>query len=412
MQDSKKEKKPKAKKISMFWYRFAQLSTKIMVSMWFKRKFIRNEVKGKKGPFVIIANHQAALDFANLMGVTREHVSFIISNSFFNTNPLKSALDKAGMIPKQQFQTGVRDLKRMRSVLDNGGILAIYPAGLMCEDGLSTPIPEATYKFLQWLRADIYMAKTYGTYFVMPKWSKKKRPGRTYLDVYKLFDKEELASMPIDEIKARANEALLFDAYRDQEKYMIKYKGAENIEGLENVLYKCPHCGEEFSVKVKDESVIYCERCGFEEKCDEYGFLHKTSEVGEEIRYASDWARTIYNDLKEKIASGEYTEISASTKIRMIDYEERKFREVGEGNLKVTRDHITLNGTVNGEPLELSLQLAMFASLPFTPGVHVEIQHGDDIYRCMLEDGKLAMKIVNTVKAFYELSVAEHSARN
>ena len=32
-----------------------------------KRKFLRNEIKGKKGPFVIIANHEAAIDFVNLI---------------------------------------------------------------------------------------------------------------------------------------------------------------------------------------------------------------------------------------------------------------------------------------------------------------------------------------------------------
>ncbi len=404
------EKKQK-QKVSMFWYRFAQLAARVMVKMWFKRKFIRNEVKGKKGPFVIIANHQAALDFANLIGVSREHVSFIISSSFFNTNPIKGLLDKAGMIPKQQFQTGVRELKRMRSVIDNGGILGIYPAGLMCEDGLSTPIPVATYKFLQWLKADIYMARTYGTYFVMPKWSKKKRPGKTFLDVYKLFDKDELADMPIAEIKARTDEALLFDAYREQEKYMVKYKGGNNVEGLENVLYKCPLCGEEFSIKVKNTDTLYCEACGYEERCDEYCFLNKTSEVGTEIRYVSDWARHIYDELKREILEGGFTEISAKTSVSMIDYEEREFKNVGNGEIRVTKEHITLIGTVKGEPIELSLQTAAFASLPFSPGKYVELQHGEDIYRCILDDGKLAMKIVNAVKIFYEMAVGEHELR-
>ena len=72
----------------------------------------------------------------------------------------------------------------MKAVVEEKGILVIYPAGLMCEDGLSTPIPNATFRFLQWMHADVYMAKTYGTYFCTPKWSKKRRRGRTYLDVY------------------------------------------------------------------------------------------------------------------------------------------------------------------------------------------------------------------------------------
>ncbi|MBQ9740016.1 MAG: YscO family type III secretion system apparatus protein, partial [Kiritimatiellae bacterium] len=49
--------------------------------------------------------------------------------------------------------------------IDEEGILVIYPAGLMSDDGTSTPIPAATYSFLKWIKADIYMAKTIGTYF-------------------------------------------------------------------------------------------------------------------------------------------------------------------------------------------------------------------------------------------------------
>lgn len=409
MKEKNKQEGPR--KVSMFWFRVAQTCSKFIASMWFKRKFVRNEVKGKKGPFVIIANHQAALDFANLIGVTREHITFVISNSFFNTVPIKKQLDKAGMIPKQQFQTGINDMRRMREVLDCGGILALYPAGLMCEDGLSTPIPDATYRFLRWLGTDVYMARTEGSYFVMPKWSRKKRPGRTFLDVYKLFSKEELTKMPIDELKTRANEALLFDAYRDQERNMVKYRGCENIEGLENVLYKCPHCLEEFSIKVKDVSTIYCEACGFEQKCDEYGFLHKTSEVGEEIRYVSDWSRRIYSDMKDSILSGEYSEIEADANISMIDYDKHKFVEVGRGTLKITREHITLLGNVKGERVDISLPTAMFPSMPFGPGRYVELQNGEDIYRCVLDDGRLAMKMINTVKVYYELAISGHSTQ-
>ena len=88
--------------------------------------------------------------------------------------------------------------------------------------------------------------------------------------------------------------ALLFDAYREQEKLMVKYRGASNIEGLQNVLYICPHCGKEFTVRVKNKSTLYCTECGFAHTSDAYGFLHNTGGVGDEIRYVSDWSRTVY----------------------------------------------------------------------------------------------------------------------
>jgi len=110
----------------------------------------------------------------------------------------------------------------------------------MCEDGLSTPIPAATYKFLKWLGVDVYVAKATGTYFVMPKWTGGMRPGRTTMDIYKLFDARELADMDVETVKKRTEEALLFDAYREQEQMQVTYKHNDDLQGLENVLYMCP----------------------------------------------------------------------------------------------------------------------------------------------------------------------------
>ena len=317
-------------KQSRFWYTITRIAAGFVSRFIFKRRFLRNEIKGKKGPFVIIANHQASLDFVNLMGASKYMMTFVVSNSFYNTLPVKGVMKKIGVIPKQQFQTALTDPKRMKQAIADNKILVIYPTGLMCEDGISTPIPNGTYKFLKWIGADIYMAKTIGTYFSMPKWTKGMRRGRTYLDIYKLFSKEEIKDMDISDIKARADEALSFDAYREQEKYLVKYKNNSNIEGLENVLYMCPHCHSEFSVHVRDRSIIYCDKCGYEQECDEYGFLHNRLGIGEEIRYVSDWSRQIYNELKARIESGKEEELFSDTEIHKIDFEKKKYVLAGE----------------------------------------------------------------------------------
>ncbi len=396
------------RKPNLFIYRLTQGMSSLAQTIIFKRKFIRNELKGKKGPIIVIANHQAALDFINLIGATKEPMSFVISNSFYSTLPIKKMMDRVGVIPKQQFQTSINDMHMMKAVVEEKGILVIYPAGLMCEDGLSTPIPNATFRFLQWMHADVYMAKTYGTYFCTPKWSKKRRRGRTYLDVYKLFDKDELTSLPADELERKMLDALLFDAYREQEELKVPYKHGENVEGLENVLYVCPNCGREFTVTTKG-SVISCTECGFAEESDKYGFLHKISDTGTEIRYVSDWSRKIYNDLKERIERGEDIPLSSKAKFMTVDKKKNKFVESGAGSLTYRGGHLYLSGKLNGESFELDVNASCFASLPFKPGKHIEVQHGKDIYRCVLEDGRLSMKFINLIKINHELFQASHT---
>ena len=386
------------------YYLLARTASRIVSALFFKRVMLRNEIKDKKGAFVVIANHEAALDFVNLIDATRRPMSFVISQSFYNSLPLKKIMNKIGVIPKQQFQTAVTDMKRMRAVIDHGQPMVIYPAGLMCEDGISTPIPAATYKFLKWLDADVYMARITGSYFVMPKWSNIIRRGKTYMDIYQLFSKEELRELDENGVKEKAEKALLFDAYEDQEQKQIPFAKGDNIEGLEHVLYQCPHCQSEYTMRVKDTSIIYCENCGFAHQSDRFGFLHRLGTIGEEWRRVSDWSRYIYASLKETIQNSENYTLSAATTVQMIDPEKDRFMPIGNGTVVLDVNGFTFTGTLYDAPATLHMSITNIPTLPFSPGKYFEIQQGKDIYRMVLQDGRKATQFVQTVKIFYELS--------
>ena len=394
-------------KPKLLYYRLAQAVCRIAGKYLFRPQVLRNEIKDAKGPYVVIANHQSMLDFLTLIGLTKRPMSFVISQSFYRSLPITGFLDKLGVIPKQQFQTTVSDMKKMKSVIKNGQPLVIYPAGLMCEDGLSTPIPAATYKFLKWLDVDVYVARSYGSYFVMPKWTGGVRPGRTYIDIYKLFSKTELKDLSLEELKAATDEALLFDAYRDQEKFNAKYINNDKLTGLEHVLYKCPHCGAEFTMINEPINALTCTACGYAEESDAYGFLHNRKNIGPEIRYVSDWSKWIFQQLKFEIQQNPDDSLHVHTKIQLVNEKTSKFEDAGEGELTLSAAGFCLNGTLNGAPFELNAPVAGIPTLPFSPGKYLEIQNGNDIYRCVLEDGKLVMKFINLVKIFYELHAEE-----
>ncbi len=399
----RKERAELYRKPSLIHYRIAQFISLLVAALVFRRKMLRNEIKNAKGPFVVIANHQAALDFVNLIGATRRPMSFVISYSFYKTLPIRGFLDKMGVIPKQQFQSSVTDMKRMKTVIDLGQPLVIYPAGLMCEDGVSTPIPQATYKFLKWLGADVYVARSAGSYFVMPKWGKGLRPGRTELDIYKLFTKEELAATELGEVKRRCENALLYDAYREQENIRAAYAGGSNIEGLQNVLYKCPNCGEEFAMTVRDKRIISCEKCGYSQYSDDYGFLHLEGSVGEELRYVSDWNSRILAELEKSMLEGENS-ISTPVSVRMIGEGQRSFSDVGEGMLSLDSRGFCLKGVINGEEVDITIPIVNIPTLPFGPGKYLELQRDKDIFRCLPEDGRLVMKMINMLKIFHDIN--------
>lgn len=390
-------------KPNMLVYRVMQVLSNIVAKTVFRRKFLRNEIKDKKGPMVIIGNHEAALDFTTLVAATKQPITFVVSDSFYNTLPFRKAMKKIGVIPKQQFQTTVKEISLMRSAIKHDDILMFYPAGLMSDDGLSTPIPCSTYAFLQWLGADVYAARTSGTYFCTPKWSGKIRPGRTYMDIYKLIDKDQLQDMTCEQIKERVEGALSFDAYREQEELKIKYLGASDVRGLENVLYICPNCKEEFTIRSRKKNTLYCTNCGFAHKSDKYGFLHNVGEIGEEIRYVSDWSRFIHDQVKEDMESGKLQQLSSRATIQTIDYKKKKYVTVGCATVTLTPEKFIIDGPINCKHQHLEIPISHFASLPFKPGCRIEVQHGKTTYRCLLDDSRLATKFVDMVRIYYEI---------
>jgi ribosomal protein L37AE/L43A len=209
--------------------------------------------------------------------------------------------------------------------------------------------------------------------------------------------------MTVAEIQEKIDGALLFDAYREQENLKVKYRGGNNVEGLENVLYICPECKSEFTIHTKNKKTLYCEKCGFAHTSDKYGFLHNTGSTGKEIRYVSDWSRLVYDQIKGQIESGELSELSSRAKIQTIDFKKHKYVTVGCANVTLTPEKFIIAGPINCKWQKIEIPISQFASLPFKPGCRIEIQYNKTTYRCILDDCKLAMKFVDMVKIYYEL---------
>lgn len=389
-----------------FWYRFLRFLSLCLGKFVFKIKIRRNEIKGKKGGYIIVCNHECALDFLYLMKATRRRATFVISKTFHDSLPFNKIVNSLHFISKQQFQTDVVDLVKMKEVVDSGSPLIIFPAGMMPENGLSTPIPPSTYKFLKWLNVDIYAGQITGSYFIDPKWQKGFRKGRSFIDIYKLFDKEELKTVSLDDIKHSVENAILFDAYYVQEKELIKYKNGNKVEGLEKVLYQCPCCLDEESMMVRDGNTLYCSKCGASYSADEYGFLHANQE-SKEYRHPSHWDIDIYERLRDyvKNVNPDYG-VSSNADLWIIDPDTHKYIKVGDGVISLSKGQYNFKGTFKGKEFSHSEDLSQFFVLPNSPLRNsLEIQDGGMIYRYILTDEHAYVtKWMHLVKIYHELA--------
>ena len=122
-------KKKNYKKPNTIIYSFGRLCAKIYTKFVLNLKVEKNETKNAKGAYVLLANHEASIDFMSLLATLKGKVIYVVSNAYYQTNPIKWLLDACKIIPKQQFYTSVANMKRMKAAIDHNLPLAFYPAG-------------------------------------------------------------------------------------------------------------------------------------------------------------------------------------------------------------------------------------------------------------------------------------------
>lgn len=387
-------KKRNYKKPNIFIYYFGKMCAKFFSFFVLRLKVEKNELKKAKKPYVVIANHESSIDFFSLLSTIKGRVNMIVSSAYYNTIPIKNLLRLSGVIPKQQFQTSVSDLKKMKSVLDHDMGLVFYPAGLMTNNGISTTIPKSTGKSLKWFGKDVYAAISKGSYLTKPKWGNGYRKGKITLNIVKLFTALELKVLSEDEIYKKVVETLGYDAYQNQIEKPVAYKKGNDITGLENVLYWCPKCGSEFKMKVINKDTLECCCCKNQAKANNYGLLEKVNESDVIYQSPSNWSRQIISNLEKEYANTLNFSISSNCQIKMINYDKRKFETVGTGVITLNNDKFILSATIKDEEKTLEFPVNRMPTLPNVPGKTFDLQDGSVSYRLVLEKPEETIKWV------------------
>ena len=386
-----------------FLYGIVRLVSKLACKLLFPLKVGRNELTGTSGRRILICNHEAAIDFLPVYATVNERCSMVASNSIVMSIPVVAPLAKrAGVICKNQFQTTITDMRAMKRVVDGEGLLVLFPAGMMTESGTSTPIPRATAKALKWLDADVYVGKVGGTYLTGPKWSKVSRKGEITLDIYKLASREEFSALSIEQAEALVDEHLAFDAYRANEVNRIAYKNGDNVEGLEQVLFRCPGCGEDFTVRAEGNR-LFCTECGFGLESDRYGLLHAPDGGEPMFRYPSDWYAKIEGEIGALVAADPGYEFFTMADVYKINPKKHRYEKAGRAAVTMTFERFVLDGELFGEEFYQEIPTAPFPILPFQPGKRFEIQVGRDIFRICPDDGRVVMQWILVLKAAFRL---------
>lgn len=296
---------------------------------------------GKKEPCLILMNHSSFMDLE-----IASHIFFpkrygIVTTSDGFVGPLmRWLMPLLGCIPTRKFVSDMSLIKNMQYMLkEKKTSVLMFPEAGYSFDGTATVLPKKMGILLKKLDVPVVTVITQGAYFRQPLYNDlQKRKVQVRADVTCLFTREELKTLSVAELDARLEEQFTFDNFRWQQETGMVVDEPFRADGLNRLLYKCPHCGTEGNMVGKGIKLT-CHNCGAEYELTETGFLKSDNAI---FTHVPDWFSWQRKEIRKELESGAYS-LDIQVDIAMLVNYDALFM-VGEGRLTHTVEGFRLIG--------------------------------------------------------------------
>lgn len=338
-------------------------------------KINNNEIKKLKGPYLMLCNHPSRPDFIySLMSVYPTRVNVVAARYYFYNKTLSPLLKKLGVIPKNLFNPDIETIKSIMNVIKNDGIVLMMPEGRLSASGELEKMPEGVEKLIKKLNVPVVAINVKGAHLTGAKWMKKRRKGKIVIDSKVILTKEEIINNNENYIHNKVKENISYNDYSWNEKEKIEYKGKDMLDGIENLLYICPHCHKEFSLS-SNKNTITCNNCNKTYEMDNY----YTFKNEKEIKNINDWFNYQKEYEKQRITNNNNYILKTEVILKMPNKKCNNLVETGKGICSLNKNELTYVGTINGETTTKNFNIKNIPALPFACNENFEI-YADNTY--------------------------------
>ncbi len=313
-----------------------------LIGTKYKFKEIGMDKLPKDQPALYLMNHSSFVDLmiAAYTLFPRKFSIVTTTDAFVGLNPI---LRLIGCIPAKKFIADTRMVRdMMHAVKKNNTSIVMYPEASYSFDGTATTLPDSIAKFVKLLGVPVVMIRTYGAFSRDPLYNglQVRKKVSVSADVKYLISPEQISSMTDSQINEIIREEFSFDNFRWQQETGLKISESFRADGLNRVLYKCPHCLTEGEMTGKGITVI-CNHCGKSWELTENGYM-KALDGKTEFDHIPDWYRWERECVRSELIDGSYG-LDIPVRI-LMGVNTRAIYEVGEGRLTHNNDGFRLVG--------------------------------------------------------------------
>ena len=292
-------------------------------------------------PALFLMNHSSFIDLkiAGTILYPRPFNIICTSDGFVGKNALMRAL---GCIPTKKFMTDVTLVRDMvYAVRDLKDSILMYPEASYTFDGTATPLPDSLGKLLKLLKVPVVMIRTEGAFLRDPLYNMLQlRKVRVSASMTYVLSPEDIRTKSVQELNAILKDLFTFDNFRAQQEKKVVVNEPFRADGLNRVLYKCPHCGLEGQMEGKGTHLT-CKACKKTWELTETGCLK--AEDGEDLfDHVPDWYAWERACVRKELEEGTYR-LDIPVLIRML-VDTKSLYTVGEGRLVHDTDGFHLTG--------------------------------------------------------------------
>ncbi|MBN2876464.1 MAG: hypothetical protein JXL85_02315 [Bacilli bacterium] len=344
-----------------------------------RTKIVKKDMKGLNGPYLMLCNHNSFFDFKAATKATFPKSSnYVVAiDGFINR---ESLLRNVGCIGKRKFISDTALIKSIKySLSELGEICQVYPEARYSLVGTTAILPSSLGKMIKLLKCPVVTFINHGHHLQQPVWNLHKRNVRTRSDMTKLLTVDDINAMNADEIQAKVEAAFVYDDFKYQWEEKIKINYHDRAKNLHKMLYRCPNCNTDFSMR-SDGNKLWCEQCNEVHEMDEYGRLRNLN--GEtKFSHIPDWFEWEREQVRQEIIAGNY-EVEMEVDVDSLP-NSTGFYRLGRGTLKHGGHGFDLH--LRQEKTELHVHKHVLENY----GVHVEYDYfgkGDGLSFSTIKD--------------------------
>ena len=333
-------KKPKKPSLLFRTVLRAASAPELLATHFHCEKIGMEQIKSDE-PCLVLMNHSCFLDLKIAEAVLYPRPFNIVctSDGFVGKEWLMRSV---GCIPTSKFCSDaalVRDMLYCVRTLKTS--ILLYPEASYSFDGTATPLPESIGKCVKALGVPVVMLRTYGAFARDPLYNGlQKRKVDVSAELKYLLSPAEIAQLRIDEINTRVFAEFQFDNFRWQQENRVSVSEPFRADGLNRVLYKCPHCLTEGEMEGRGTTLV-CRHCRKAYHLTEFGALEALD--GEAaFTHVPDWYAWERQCVREELESGRYA-LDIPVRICMM-VNTKQICRVGEGRLHHDADGFHLTG--------------------------------------------------------------------